>query len=413
MKFGKNINPPMKLTVDSFFFYLLCLFPLFLVSGPFLADLTLIVLSIYFLIKVVLEKKWNLLNNNFFLFFFIFYLYLLFNSIFNSGLFMSIQSSVTYIRFGLFIMAISYILKNNQRKISIIFYCYISIFLVLAIDSIFQKYFGTNIIGIQQYDSIRVSSFFRDKLILGGFIMKMIPIIYILLFCSDLKKNKYLILIPIIGIVPIILSAEKSALALYILFLVFHIFGYKTRLVYKILIFFISFLIILTLLIYNPLVKQRVFDQALSNSGNGKYIFSRMHHSHFVTAFNMFVDKPFFGQGPNTFRIKCSEKKFMHDEFACSTHPHNYYFQLLGESGLVGFLFLFLFFLYVFVKLTKKLFLIIKKIKIDYSVYYSLVGLFLSFIPISSTGNFFNNWTASLYSLLIGFFIFSVRKFKY
>ena len=56
----------------------------------------------------------------------------------------------------------------------------------------------------------------------------------------------------------------------------------------------------------------------------------------------------------------------MHDEFACSTHPHNYYLQLLGESGLVVFLFLFLFFLYVFVKLTKKLFLIIKKIKIDY-----------------------------------------------
>ena len=402
----------MKLTVDNFFFYLLCFFPVFLVAGPFLADLALTLLCFYFLIKVFLEKNWKLLNNTFFLFFFLFYLYLLVNSLFNSGLFISIKSSLTYIRFGLFIMAINYILKYNERKISVIFYFYILTLIILIFDSIFQKYFGTNIIGIHQYDSVRVSSFFRDKLILGGFVIKMIPIIYILFFFLDLKKKKYLFLIPIIGIVPIILSAEKSAIALYILFLVFHIFAYKRRIVFKILVFFIFVSLILTLLVYNPNVKNRVFDQALSNSENGKYIFSRVHHSHFLTAFNMFVDKPFFGQGPNTFRVKCSEKLFQHDEFACSTHPHNYYVQLLGETGIVGFSFLFLFFIYILINLIKKIYSIIKKNSINYSVYYSFVGLFLSFIPISSTGNFFNNWTASIYSLLIGFSIFSIKKIK-
>ena len=34
-------------------------------------------------------------------------------------------------------------------------------------------------------------------------------------------------------------------------------------------------------------------------------------------------------------------KKYNSGIKSCSTHPHNYYFQLLGETGLIGFLLFF------------------------------------------------------------------------
>ena len=32
---------------------------------------------------------------------------------------------------------------------------------------------------------------------------------------------------------------------------------------------------------------------------------------------------------------------------ACNTHPHNFYFQLLGETGLLGFIYVLLSFLFI------------------------------------------------------------------
>ena len=81
------------------------------------------------------------------------------------------------------------------------------------------------------------------------------------------------------------------------------------------------------------------------------YIFSKLHHGHYVSAYNLFVEKPIFGNGVNSFRNKC--KKYDH-EFNCSTHPHNFFLQILSELGLVGSLF------YIFCLLSYKKYPILK-----------------------------------------------------
>mgnify|MGYP004356826011 CR=1 FL=1 len=40
----------------------------------------------------------------------------------------------------------------------------------------------------------------------------------------------------------------------------------------------------------------------------GFYIFSRAHEVHYLTAYKMYLDRPFVGQGPNMFRKKCSDE---------------------------------------------------------------------------------------------------------
>ena len=48
----------------------------------------------------------------------------------------------------------------------------------------------------------------------------------------------------------------------------------------------------------------------------------------------------FFGAGPKSFRVLCDENLYGINRWSCSSHPHNYYIQLLAEVGLIGFSFL-------------------------------------------------------------------------
>ena len=71
----------------------------------------------------------------------------------------------------------------------------------------------------------------------------------------------------------------------------------------------------------------------------------------------MFKENKIFGQGPNAYRYLCSDQRFKLNYWSCSTHPHNYYFQLLAETGLVGFIFIFGAFLMVLFRCFKIFFL--------------------------------------------------------
>ena len=51
----------------------------------------------------------------------------------------------------------------------------------------------------------------------------------------------------------------------------------------------------------------------------------------------MFFNNPLFGQGPQMFKTLCLiTPEYMK---ACTSHPHNYYIQTLGELGIVGLFF--------------------------------------------------------------------------
>ena len=120
----------------------------------------------------------------------------------------------------------------------------------------------------------------------------------------------------------------------------------------------------------------------------------------------MFLDKPLIGHGPKMYRIKCKEKKYAVGISPCHTHPHNFYIQLLAETGLIGFAFLLGIFVYLIYLILKHIYRKIIYNQVNFSNYQIclLGGLFITLWPLSPNGSIFNNYLMILYSLQIGFF---------
>jgi O-antigen ligase len=114
------------------------------------------------------------------------------------------------------------------------------------------------------------------------------------------------------------------------------------------------------------------------------------------------------------FRIICEDEKYATGVQPCSTHPHNFYVQLLAETGIVGCLFLLISLFYIVYialrQIKSKIFRQKRPLK-DYQVCL-LAGMLISVWPFSPNGNFFNNWLMIVYSLPVGFYLQSIYSKK-
>jgi O-antigen ligase len=398
---------------ENFFYILLCLYPWLLISGPFLSDSVAIILSINYLFEKISSRKFDDFKNFAFILFSVFCIYIFLNSIFIGQNTISIKSSAFYFRFGLFSLAVCFLLQKNKNELKYFFFSLCLVLLVLFFDAVFQKIFGVNIFGIKMHHGIRVSSFFADELILGSYVIKILPItLSFLYFIHREQGDRYSIILFLISFVIVLISAEKASFFMTIIFLLLFIPILNFSKKIKSLILFIFLLLVAAVLIINKPIQKRLYHQLISQSAGGKYIYSRVHESHFKTAFKMFIDKPLFGHGPKMYRVKCSDKKYMEDRFACSTHPHNYILQILAETGLIGIFFLFLFYISIFIIFIKNL-RVIKSFKnFSYTEYILSSSLLVMFFPLATAGNIFNNWISCVNFLTIGILLYFIQSNK-
>ena len=93
---------------------------------------------------------------------------------------------------------------------------------------------------------------------------------------------------------------------------------------------------------------------------------------------------------------------------ACNTHPHNFYFQLLAETGFLGFVYIFSIFLFISFLLIKNFIFYIfnSSKKVSDSELCILVGFFLVLWPLTTNGNFFNNWLNLINFYPLGIYLF-------
>ena len=131
------------------------------------------------------------------------------------------------------------------------------------------------------------------------------------------------------------------------------------------------------------------------------------HSRIFNTSIEMWKLQPIFGFGHKSFKIKCW--KILFDDLekigerfdpnrpqnvACGNHPHNYYLELLAETGIIGITLLITFFLFI-VKNSLS-YLVKNKEKINFVLPIFII-FFIEIWPLKSSGSFFTVWGATFF----------------
>ncbi len=399
----------------NFFSYLVILLPLALVTGPFLSDLIVSSSALFFIYYSVKTSNYFYFKNLFFKFFFIFWLYIVFVSFFSDNFLVSFKSSITFIRFGIFVLLLFYLVNEKKNFLKNFTIFFLIFYLIILFDSYFQFIFGFNIFGFKSPSANRLSSFFGDEMVVGSFLSRLFPLaLFCILILSKqyTKKIKYLspVLLILVDLI-IYLSGERTSFAILLIINIGFILLISQMKILRLLTFIISIIIISFITLSNDRVKDRMIDQTMKDFGvktEKIYLFSNVHQQHYETAFKIFKDNMLIGAGPKMFRYECSDKKYYIGKFSCTTHPHNLHLQFLSEIGLIGYLFLLITLIF-----TIKEFLItfylsyLKKVSVEKFDLQNciLIGVFANLFPFLPSGNFFNNWLSIIYFLPIGFYI--------
>jgi len=400
--------------------FLICLYPAAQISGPLLTDLFLILIAVFFLFSNKNDKEFRLFETKYWKFFLVFYIYITSKSFFVDDIFLSLKSTLPYVRFIIFSLAIFYFFKKNNNLIK---YFYIILFITLCIlifDGYFQFLTEKNIFGFKKLRPDRLGGLFFDELILGSYLQKIIPIFLTFYFYNkDLINKKIIFIFLLLSYFLVFLSGERASFFLVTLFFILCLpFFFSIK---KFFLLFISvFILMLFFINFNKQLKSRWIEQMTLHTfhkGISGNIFMPDHIGLFTSAIDIFKKNLFIGSGVKTFRIYCKDvaeekkvelKKNIPNVNFCSTHPHNYYLQLLAETGLVGFSMITFVFLSIIVSYFKLLIFWLKNKKENIKKSYACIlsSLVTTFWPLTTTGNFFNNWNSSMIFLTLGVYLF-------
>ena len=404
------------------------------VAGNMIININLILLILSTLIfygKEVFKIKYFFLDKLFFAFFFLvlltgiindYYFYSI--SLAWKGYFTTIIKSIFFLKYLLLYIVLRYLIETNNLNFKYFFISCTLASIFVSFDIIYQFFNGTDIFG---YEGIKnkLGGPFGDELIAGGYIQRFSIFSFFLipLFYSD-QLGKYLkLIIPILFIiffVSIVLSGNRMPLILF-LFTVSLIILFQKQTRKYFLTSIIIFILIFSLLFnFNNKVKNNfiafynqisqmvviVLEKDFSNKRQPPYL------KEFTSFYGTWLMNKYIGGGIKNFRYYCHERSNIDKDskFICNMHPHNYYLEILTETGIVGFLLIFIIFMIIlYLTFLKKYFM---KSKLDDNkIIIAFIFLFIAEIfPIKSTGSFFTTGNTTYLFLLIGILIGLARK---
>ena len=400
----------------KFVLVLVGLLPFALVIGTIISELLMFTIIFFFLSEILIKKKFEFFKDDIFLFLCVIWIYLLLNLINSTNFEYSLLRSIFFIRFPLLVIAINFFLKKNSYNFDLIFKLWGITLALVIIDLYFQAIFGFNTIGFKSPWTGRLSGFLKDELkiahLLIGFVMPTIC------FYIPKTKNKIYILVLIFLYILILFLINERSNALKGIIVVFGLFIFYEKFNFKKKIFSIAMIVLTITLVlsFNKNINQRFVTEISSMNLKEKTLFNYIKYSnygpHYLASLKIFKKYPIFGSGIKTFRTECRNVDIKNHykttillyNNKCNTHPHQIYFEILSELGLIGFLLFFSFFFYLIYKSTKCY--LNNKNKILLS---SLLFIFAQIIPLLPSGSFFTNFGATIFWINVSI-IYSINQ---
>lgn len=424
-----NYSNFLKLSNNLSLFFIFIL-PIGYIFSPGVLNVSILYIVINFLVRISIKNiKFNF-KDKFFLTMIFFWLYIVLQSFFFENA--SFWKSFSFIRFILFPYAVYFILYNNEKIILKLKIFYLIIITFVIFDIFIQYYFGRDLLGyhvelingysskMQNWREIehweRFSGPFGYEKRAGTFLL----IFGIISIFMNFKENEKLDHLKLIFLffcfITVIITGDRSPLLIFLLFFILLIFFTFQNYNFKKIFYFFIFLIIIffTFITFSKNSKFRYIENFQNLKISKDYDLSKNFRKIFydnpwsalyLNSLKVFKSSPYFGTGIQSFREEC--KKYSVDstynKFSCSTHPHNIFFEIISETGLVGLSILLLSLYY----LNKKYNLF----KFNSSTLIFI--LFLSvIIPLKPSGSYFSSWFGSLIWLMIAFSSLYNRNFN-
>ena len=419
----------------NFFNLALATLPLSFIAGNMILNINvvLIIFSVFFTYgKTLFKIKFYILDKILISFFLLIILtgvindILVLNKLSWGTDFATTIRSILFLKYFLLYISVRFLIENEIVNLKFFFVSSALCSIFVCFDIFYQFVNNEDIFGYKTIPGFRkLGGPFGDELIAGGFIQRFSIFSFFLLplyFTKDLKHRiKYVIpILFFIFFVGIILSGNRMPLLLFLFSITLILFFHKQTKKYLlsfIIIFPIIFVIFFNL---NEKVKSN-FDNFYGQISKIIVIasqskFNEKEFPQYLKEFTSFYEtwrlNKYIGGGIKSFRYYCHVRDNIdkNSQFKCNMHPHNYYLEILTETGIVGFTIISSFFLIViYLTFYKRYFSHSKLNENNYII--PFIFLFLTEIfPLKSTGSFFTTGNASYIFLILAILIGIVRK---
>ena len=180
----------------------------------------------------------------------------------------------------------------------------------------------------------------------------------------------------------------------------------------------IAFLLILLNESLDILVRDTLVHIGFNDDKERIFFIFHLFTGYYKAAFIIFNDNKLIGVGPKNYRNVCDYSKYRvlnkiavernknsieqkNENYfynTCTTHPHNFYLQILSETGIFGFIIIFFYFLYVSFKIISYIYNYNFKNKenLNIFVFTLYLSIFINMFPLAPSGSFFSSYLGIL-----------------
>ena len=409
---------------------LIAFLPLSFILGNTFININIIlflVTSIIFFGGNIFKIKYNLLDKLVFSFFILIIftgiyndIYFIVNDLYPAG-YNTILKSFFFLRYFLIYLFIRYLVERNLINFKYFFISCGIFSTFVCFDIFYQAIYGKDIFGYLPPEELRkLSGPFGDEYIAGGYIQRFSLFTFFILpiFYKDKFKKISFLLIPLFAVIfllGILFSGNRMPFLLFLMTGILIIFFHKSARKYLIhlaiilpIIFFITYhfnekirdnyesfyerIINISLVIKSGDYKNPAFDSPA-------YDYLR----EFSTFYDTWLMNKYIGGGIKNFRYYCHVRPNLDKKakFKCNMHPHNYYLEILTETGIVGFFIISSIFLFIlYISIIKKYFLNFSNRDNHLMVPFMFL-FFTEVFPIKTSGSFFTTGNAVYFFLIM------------
>ena len=384
--------------IDNYFLLLFSIIPLTIILGTTVSLINILLIDISFLILIFYKRDFKFIKDKSILYLLLLYIYLIFNSFISIDFYEGFFRNFGFIRIIIFFAAFNFFFLHNDfcRKV-LKFWSFI--LLIVLCDVFIEFFFGKNIFGFSGHQG-RIVSFFKDEPIVGGFLFSFFLII--IGFMTKELKNKNFFIFLIIGsfVFAILFTGERSntikaigGISLFLLFI-------KSINIKKKIIIILTMIISILFSIFNPFSESKFLEQRYDKLFKDFVAKENVYYLNFEYGFEIFKNHKLFGVGNKNYRIEaCKLENIKKYDNLCNTHPHQIYFELLSEHGIIGTLII----LYILFRLVfSKIFSTFNSS--NYIKLGSLIYMMLVFAPLLPSGAFFSSYLLTLFTINLSIF---------